>query len=384
MYEGELTKGMVAKLRRGTKVSYVVSNGKQHMHTVQDEASKWIIENTDNLALVLRITTLWHIGINVFHDNLLTLHDADGTKLYPVEEKAPEEPVLTLAWLRERKACDEALKWLMATVEHTNPHVPDYKPHTCGILCGQDHDAQWPLPAVIAALRKAKKWEWLNWLVKRCRDAGVLNGIQERKISTPDYPLNRVKELEAELAEARKEINRLQAKAGFWNHGYNRQAMELAAAREEIADLHGKLTVYQEANATLSSKVADARKELERWEKAFQEDRKELANLGDFILRECEFDLVDNETATDTAMRIIKTQHIELARRDRLEAGTAKNIRWFKAMAHHLLAGIDLQLEHFGTPEARAKFEKEGREDLNDGDDMNGLGLGDIDWPEDD
>jgi len=90
MYEGELKKGMVAKLRRGTKVSYVRSNGKQHTYIVQFEASKWIIENTDIYALVLRITNLWHIGINVFRHNLLTLHDANGTQIYPEPKKAPE------------------------------------------------------------------------------------------------------------------------------------------------------------------------------------------------------------------------------------------------------------------------------------------------------
>ena len=357
MYEGELTKGMVAKLRRGTKVSYVVSNGKQHMHTVQDEASKWIIENTDNLALVLRITTLWQIGINVFRKAVLELRAPDGTKLWPVEEKAPEEPVLTLAWLRERKACDEALKWLGQTVPHTHQGFT-IRPET-DELSWIAATAQWPLPAVIAALRKAKKWEWLNWLTEHSRDARnsyhrVLTFkpiagdpcIQERKISTPDYPLNRVKELESELKNVRT-LYELAKRDLDAYRDFNAWAQDYAGVHDLIG--HGA-----------------GRRHVDNIREILLERDKELAEL-----RQRNWKQIDQLRE-------------KLARRDRLEAGTAKNIRWFKAMAHHLLAGIDLQLERFGTPEARAKFEKEGREDLNDGDDMNGLGLGDIDWPEDD
>ncbi len=249
--------------------------------------------------------------------------------------KQEPEPVLTLAWLQEYGACEEALEWLAQTVEHTHPPSSrSYHEPTMSTINQIWPDAIWPLPAVIKALLKAGKWNWLDWLYYNHPDAARYDTRPpDVELDEPDYPADRVKELEVELARARKDIKDLNDNLDFpessaWFRAFGTVS---TLKPQMIIDLEHPERMAEEICAFVKKELAEAHKKIDT-----------LNEICDYNLK-------------------------KFARRDRLEAemgnaltGALANTAKCQGLSEDMAFFAKTQVEKYGTPEARARFEGGG------------------------
>lgn len=344
-YAGPIEKGQQARLKEGTPVIYIRPNGTAAKNLVQWETTIWTIAEADYWHVAVGIGP-YGISTDVFRANLLELLAPDGSRLWPVHQfdgdkpmgtyeetirlKGEPEPVLTLKWLREH--IPEVLEWLVRTVPHTNPAAPSLAPRVYSSVIHVAELDQWPLPDVIAALRKAEKWHWLNWLRERSPALGIAIATAELKEPEPDYPADRVKELEGELEVVREAARALEVSAG---NSRAHHEHELATARRDLK------TVEAEWNEA-EKELATAREEIE------------------CLDQQCSWSIEN----TQTFKELVAKQDKELARRDRLEAamgdiilGESNSLQNIHNAAEGDLVLAETHAMRFGTPEARAKFE---------------------------